>query len=63
MMLLLGEDEAFPLPSTNPWIENDSVHFIYGPYEIAAFAAGMPECAFPYSVMEKFLTNEGKAFF
>lgn len=63
MMLLLGEDEAFPLPGTDPWIENDSVHFIYSPYEIAAFAAGMPECAFPYSVIEKFLTEEGKAFF
>lgn len=63
MMLLLGEDEAFPLPSNNPWIESDSVHFIYNPYEIAAFAAGMPECAFPYSVIEKFLTEEGKAFF
>lgn len=62
-MLLLGEYEIFPLPSTDPWIENDSVHFIYSPYEIAAFAAGMPECAFPYSVIEKFLTEEGKAFF
>lgn len=63
LMLQINEDEPFPLPSTNPWIENDSIHFVYGPYEIAAFAAGMPECAFPYSVMEKYLTEEGKKFF
>lgn len=63
LMLQVSEDEPFPLPSTEPWIENDSIHFVYGPYEIAAFAAGMPECAFPYSVMEKYLTDEGKKFF
>lgn len=63
LMLQVSEDEPFPLPSTDPWIENDSIHFVYGPYEIAAFAAGMPECAFPYSVMEKYLTEEGKKFF
>lgn len=62
-VLFVDKDEPFPLPFTMPWIECDSVHFCYGAYEIAPFVVGMPECSFPYSAMEKFLTDEGKTFF
>lgn len=55
--LLLGfgdEQEAmrifrddFPLPSTPPYLTDDGVHIIYQQYEIACYAAGMPECTLP----------------
>lgn len=61
--LLVDPEEMLPMPDTQPWVENDTVHFIYQPYEIAPFAAGMPECVFPYSTMKDRLTAEGKSFF
>lgn len=37
-------ENNFPLPSTLPYIVNDSVAIIYQQYEIACYAAGMPSC-------------------
>lgn len=55
--------EDFPLPTTDPWILNDSVFFVYEAYEIAPYAYGMPGCGLPLSSIKDFLTDEGKAFF
>lgn len=45
-----------PMPQTAPWIDKDGLHFIYGQYEIACYAAGMPEIVIPISNAKKFLT-------
>ena len=55
--------ESFPMPVTEPWIQNDSVFFIYESYEIAPYAFGMPECGLPYLSLKEHLTEAGKAFF
>lgn len=55
--------ESFPLPTAEPWIQNDSVYFVYENYEIAAYVFGMPECGIPYKELMGELTDDGKAFF
>ncbi len=55
--------ESFPLSEAEPWIRNDSVFFVYGDYEIAAYVFGMPECGIPYEKLKADLTDDGKAFF
>lgn len=45
-----------PLPATNPWLRGDMLVFKYGAYEIAAYAAGMPEAEVHYSKLTEFLT-------
>ncbi|MBQ0142862.1 MAG: DUF3298 domain-containing protein [Prevotellaceae bacterium] len=46
-----------PLPATNPWIDNKGIHLIYSQYEIACYAAGMPEVVIPISKAKKYLTS------
>ena len=36
------EDFKLTLPASDPWIEKDSIIFLYQPYEIGAFAMGTP---------------------
>ena len=55
--------EDLPMPESGPWIQNDSVRFIYQDYEIAAHALGLPECGIAYSDLKDNLTEVGKAFF
>lgn len=55
--------ESFPLPVAEPWIQNDSVYFVYQNYEIAAYALGLPQCGIPYEKLKKDLTEEGMTFF
>ena len=50
------------LPENEPWIETDSVVFCYQPYEIAAFAAGMPLCKIALSDLKPYLSEKGKMF-
>ncbi len=52
---LLVDPDTLPLPSASPYFMPDGVHFVYQQYEIAPYAAGMPECTVPYSsVMNMF---------
>lgn len=44
-----------PLPYNEPWISGSDIVFHYTPYEIAPFAAGMPEAALHYTSIEKWL--------
>lgn len=55
--------ESFPLPTAEPWIQNDSVFFVYENYEIAAYALGLPQCGIPYEKLKTDLTEEGLTFF
>lgn len=47
-----------PLPATEPWIDKDGLHFQYQQYEIACYAAGMPEVTVPLSEANDYLTDE-----
>ena len=55
-------EEITTLPENEPWIETDSVVFCYQPYEIAAFAAGMPLCKIALSDLKPYLSEKGKMF-
>lgn len=57
------EEMGFWLPIKEPCIVYDEVHFNYGEHEIADRCTGRPSCSLPYSVMEPYLTEEGKAYF
>lgn len=55
-------EEITTLPENEPWIETDSVVFCYQPYEIAAYAAGMPLCKIALSDLKSYLSEKGKMF-
>ena len=55
-------EDITTLPENEPWIETDSVVFCYQPYEIAAFAAGMPLCKIALSDLKPYLSEKGKLF-
>lgn len=55
-----GVYDDFPLPYCEPWLTPNGVKFVYSAYEIAPFAAGMPECTVPYKKVEKFLSEKTK---
>ncbi len=38
--IILPEDGLIPLPAHTPWLENDSLNFVYQQYEIASYAMG-----------------------
>lgn len=60
---LLEPDEPFMLPYAQPWVENDSVVFCYGSYEIAPFSAGMPLCILSKTQLKPYFSEKGKALF
>ena len=62
-VLVLEEGAEFPLPESEPWIENDSIVFFYQDYEIAPHPLGLPECAIPAATLKAQLKENGKAFF
>ncbi|MCM1021096.1 MAG: DUF3298 and DUF4163 domain-containing protein [Muribaculum sp.] len=51
---LLVKESEFPLPKTQPAMFKDGISFTYQQYEIAAYAAGMPNCTIPYSELKQF---------
>ena len=55
-------EDITTLPENEPWIETDSVVFCYQPYEIAAFAAGMPLCKIALFDLKPYLSEKGKMF-
>lgn len=53
-------EEPVPMPQADPYVVAGKVKFIYQPYEIGAYAIGMPEVElYPYE-LDKWLTEEGK---
>lgn len=49
--------DHFDLPGAEPALTADGVWFGYGAYEIAAYAAGMPECVVGYDKLQDLLTD------
>ena len=55
---LLVPSAEITVPSATPFLTKEGVCFIFGAYEIAPFAAGMPEFTVPYDKIRPFLTKE-----
>ena len=51
-----------PAPSTDPWITNEGVTFLYGSYEICAYVYGTPTFTIPFSRIREVLNATGKTF-
>ena len=49
--------DGFDLPGAEPALVKDGVWFGYGAYEIACYAAGMPECVISYDKLQDYLTD------
>ena len=57
--LIAVEDvNNIPLPGAEPYITEEGVCFIYQPYEISFYAAGMPEFTVPIEQLKPFLTEK-----
>jgi len=59
---VLFEDKVnnLPLPVNEPWLENEGVAFIYGAYEIAPYAVGMPGSVIPIKEVKPYLSDRAK---
>lgn len=58
--MLQIESDLIPLPSNNPYFTKDGVTFVYGQYEIGAYAIGMPTFTIPYKDIYAYLTPQIK---
>lgn len=60
---LIGVDDVnrIPLPSTPPVFTKEGLSFIYQQYEIAPYAAGMPNFVIPYDKVRPFLTKDAQS--
>lgn len=58
---LFLESGVVPFPAWTPYPSEDGLVFTYQQYEIAAYAAGMPEFTIPYADILPYLTPEAKA--
>jgi hypothetical protein len=57
--MLLGVDyRNIPMPGVAPYFSKNGLEFIYGQYEIAPYACGMPQFTIPYSRVEPLLKEE-----
>ena len=59
--ILFLETGIIPLPAWTPYPSKDGIVFIYQQYEIASYAAGMPNFTIPYDDIMPYLTPEAKA--
>lgn len=59
--IMVKDTADFPLPEADPWFIDDSVQFIYQPYEIAPFASGQPTCKLALTDIIIFLTDKARA--
>ncbi|WP_028897305.1 DUF3298 and DUF4163 domain-containing protein [Prevotella sp. HUN102] len=57
---LFVEDGIIPLPFCKPYFTKGGLTFLYGQYEIGAYAIGMPNFVVPYETIFPYLTSEGK---
>ena len=58
---LFLESGVIPFPAWTPHPAEDGLVFTYQQYEIASYAAGMPEFTIPYEDLLPYLTPEAKA--
>lgn len=58
---LLGiEVYEIPMPQTQPYFNEKGLAFIYQQYEIAPYAAGLPNFTIPYDRLQKYLNVTGR---
>ena len=58
---LFLESGVIPFPAWTPYPDEDGLVFTYQQYEIASYAAGMPNFTIPYEDLRPYLTPEAKA--
>lgn len=56
---LLINPDTLPLPACPPEYRKEGLVFTYQQYEIACYAAGMPQCTLPYEQVEPLMTKTG----
>ncbi len=59
--IMLPDDGIIPLPVHTPWVQNDSLNFVYQQYEIASYAVGPIGFNIAIKDIEPYLTKEAKA--
>ena len=59
--VLFLETGVVPFPAWTPYPSEDGLVFTYQQYEIAAYAAGMPNFTIPYDDIRPYMTPEAKA--
>ena len=59
--ILFLETGIVPFPAWTPYPDEGGLVFTYQQYEIAAYAAGMPNFTIPYDDLLPYLTPEAKA--
>ncbi len=58
--LILPDDGLIPQPAHSPWLEKDSLCFIYQPYEIASYAVGIISFKMAVKDLLPYLSQEAK---
>ena len=58
---LFLESGVVPFPAWTPYPDEDGLVFTYQQYEIASYAAGMPNFTIPFEDLRPYLTPEAKA--
>ncbi len=61
--LFLPDNGMIPLPAHAPYLQGDSVCFVYQQYEIAAYALGLVSFNVAYKDMENYLSKDAKELF
>lgn len=62
MLLTEADMDYLPLPDFAPYLTKEGVTFIYQQYEIAPYAAGMPNFTVSFSEMLPYMTNTAKKY-
>lgn len=55
--MLLVNNGTLPFPANPPYFEEKGVCFLYQQYEIAPYAAGMPQCLIPFETLRPYFTE------
>lgn len=55
--MLLVNNGTLPFPANPPYFEENGVCFLYQQYEIAPYAAGMPQCLIPFETLRPYFTQ------
>ena len=55
--MLLVNNGTLSFPVNPPYFEEKGVCFLYQQYEIAPYAAGMPQCLIPFETLRPYFTE------
>ena len=62
-ILMLEQERQVPLPAWDPYPTADGLVFTYQQYEIASYAAGMPQFVVPFAEVREFLSADAEKVF